>query len=55
MIRKDAVVDGAFFVAPVFNELILKGKRVGISRIDVKDYRPLKTKKQIDLYESEVK
>lgn len=55
MIRKDALVDGAFFVAPVFNELILKGKRIGISRIDVKDYRPLKTKKQLDLYELEAK
>jgi len=55
MIRKDALVDGAFFVAPVFNELILEGKRIGISRIDVKDYRPLKTKKQLDLYESEAK
>lgn len=53
MIRKDAVVDGAFFIAPVFNELILEGKKIGISRIEVNDYRPLKTKKQIDLYESD--
>ena len=53
MIRKDTVVDGAFFIAPVFNELILEGKKIGISRIEVNDYRPLKTKKQIDLYESD--
>lgn len=52
LIRKDTTVDDAFFIAPVFNELILKSEKVGIHRIGVNDYRPLKTQKQIDLYES---
>lgn len=52
LIRKDTTVDDAFFIAPVFNELILKSEKVGIHRIEVNDYRPLKTQKQIDLYES---
>lgn len=52
MIKKDTTVDGAFFIAPVFNELILESKKVGIHRIGVNEYLPLKTQKQIDLYEA---
>lgn len=51
MIRKDANVDGDFYVAPAFNEMILKQGRIGIREIDAKQYRPLKTEKQIYQFE----
>lgn len=51
MIRKDANVDGCFYVAPAFNELILKQGRIGIHDIDPKKYHPLKTERQVYQFE----
>jgi hypothetical protein len=47
-IRKDANVDGAFFIAPVFNEMILVQKRIGVYEINSSEYRPIKNDKQLD-------
>ncbi|EJL6474429.1 glycosyltransferase family 2 protein [Vibrio cholerae] len=51
MIRKDASVDGNFYIAPVFNELILKQKRVGHSVLDVENYKPIKNERQMYNFE----
>ena len=51
LIRKDAHVDGSFFVAPTFNELVLKQKKIGIKELDITKYFPLKTEQQIDQFE----
>jgi hypothetical protein len=48
LIRKDAHVNGSYFVAPIFNELVLKQKKVGIKELDITKYFPLKTEQQID-------
>lgn len=38
MIRKQASVDGKFYVCPVFNEMVLQNKLIGTYRIEKKDY-----------------
>jgi dTDP-glucose pyrophosphorylase len=43
LIRKNAHVGGAYFVAPVFNELVLKHKKIGVMKLAEDDYTPLKT------------
>lgn len=52
MIRKDAHVDGKFFISLTFNELILKDKRLGLTETDSRNYKPLKSRQQITAYES---
>jgi dTDP-glucose pyrophosphorylase len=51
MILKNAHTEGNFYIAPVFNEIILDQGAVGVSLIDKSRYKPLKTEKQIQLYE----
>ena len=51
MIRKDASVDGAFYVCPVFNELILGGRRVGTHHVDRERYFSLASLHGVDTYE----
>ncbi|MCA3174213.1 MAG: glycosyltransferase family 2 protein [Burkholderiales bacterium] len=51
MIGKGAVVDGKFYVAPTFNELILEQKSVGVFEIANDKYLPLKTERQIYHFE----
>lgn len=53
MIRKDVQVDGKFFISLTFNEMILKQKRLGLVQIEAKDYIPLKSQRQIAVYENE--
>ncbi len=50
MIRKDASVDGAFYVCPVFNELILLGRRIGTRPIERDAYFSLTSMHGVDLY-----
>jgi len=52
LIRKDASVDGTFFVAPVFNELILQLRSIGVYPIPATRYIPLKTEQQVWRYEA---
>lgn len=47
IIRKESHVNGKYYVAKTFNELILKQKQIGISKIETYQYRPLKTERQI--------
>lgn len=51
LIRKNASVNGKFYVAPTFNELVLKQGRVGVSDLDLNKYRPLKTERQVEQFE----
>jgi CTP:molybdopterin cytidylyltransferase MocA len=51
MIRKDASVDGAFYVCPVFNELVLTGRRIGTHHIDRDRYFSLTSMHGVDVYE----
>ncbi len=43
MIKKDARVNGLFYICPAFNELILRQKRIGVHRISKKMYHSLAT------------
>ena len=47
MIRKDAAVNGRYYICPVLNEMVLEQRRVGTFSIDTNQYRPLKTPRQI--------
>jgi dTDP-glucose pyrophosphorylase len=51
MILKNAHTEGNFYIAPVFNEIILANGSVAVSLIDKSQYNPLKTEKHILLYE----
>lgn len=51
MIRKDANVDGNFYVAPAFNEIILNQGKIGTVEIDTKRYHPLKTERQVHQFD----
>jgi NDP-sugar pyrophosphorylase family protein len=51
MIRKDASVDGAFYVCPVFNELVLAGRRIGTHHIERDRYFSLTSMHGVDAYE----
>lgn len=54
MIRKGASVNGAFFVCPSFNELILRSRRIGVFHIDREQYVSLATPQAIDDYEQQI-
>lgn len=51
MILKDAQVNGAFYVCPAFNELILRHARVGVHRIPREAYVSLATPQNLEEYE----
>ena len=51
LIRKDARVNGLFYICPAFNELILEHKSIGVHRVDSKAYCPLKSGRQIEQFE----
>jgi dTDP-glucose pyrophosphorylase len=46
-IKKDSSVDGKYYVAPVFNEMVLQQKKIGVYQLDANMYRPLKDEKQL--------
>jgi hypothetical protein len=52
MIRKSAHVNGSYYVCPVFNELILRRKRIGVFRIASSQYHPFKISRHLRDYES---
>lgn len=41
MIKKDAHVDGIFYICPTYNELILRQKNIGVHKVPRKCYRSL--------------
>jgi hypothetical protein len=51
IIKKDAHVEGYYFVAPTFNEMVLKQKKIGARELDVAKYFPLKTEQQVEQFE----
>jgi dTDP-glucose pyrophosphorylase len=51
MIRKDAHVNGQFYVCPAFNEMILRGARVGVARVGRDAYLSLATPQNVEEYE----
>jgi len=51
MIRKDANVNGQYYVCPAFNEMILRQQRIGVSRIQRDDYFSFATPQGVELYE----
>jgi hypothetical protein len=46
-IRKDAHVEGAFYVSPTFNELVLAQGMIGVHRIRANQYHPLKNRRRV--------
>ena len=52
LIRKDARVDGNFYICPAFNELILENLSIGVYQIESKFYHPLKTGRQVEQFET---
>lgn len=50
-IRKDSHHEGQYYVAPLFNELLLAGRKVGALSIEARHYMPLKSDKQIAVFE----
>lgn len=52
MIRKDARVNGVFYVCPAYNELILSGGNVGVSKIAKGDYVSLATPADVETYQN---
>jgi hypothetical protein len=53
MIRKDAQVDGRFYISLVYNELVLRQKRMGALEVESRCYHPLKSRRQVSSYESD--
>lgn len=51
MIRKGAAVNGAYYVCPAFNEMLLGQARIGITAIDPGLYHPLKTDRELSAFE----
>lgn len=51
MIRKDAHVNGSFFVCPAYNEMILKQARIGVFEIPRQAYRSLGTPQDVEQFE----
>lgn len=52
MIRKDASVNDAFYICPSLNELILQQRLIGTHLIEATQYKPLKTAKQVQQFET---
>jgi dTDP-glucose pyrophosphorylase len=51
MIRKDAHVDGNFYICPVYNEMILKQAKIGIARIAKDAYFSIATPSGVQAFE----
>jgi NDP-sugar pyrophosphorylase family protein len=52
MIRKDAQVDGMFFICPALNELVLEHCEIGVYPVEARQYHQLKTARQRDQFEA---
>jgi dTDP-glucose pyrophosphorylase len=53
MILKGASVGGLFYVCPAYNELILRNRRIGVHRIDKRQYVSLATPQNVQAFERE--
>ena len=52
MISKDAQVNGLFYICPVYNELILRQKKIGVQQVPKEAYRTLSTPADVNSYNS---
>jgi NDP-sugar pyrophosphorylase family protein len=52
LIRKDAQVNGLFYICPTFNELILRGQTIGVHPVNDRVYHPLKDERQVRQFET---
>jgi dTDP-glucose pyrophosphorylase len=52
MLFKNASFSGEFYVAPVYNELILGGKRVGVFPIDASQMHGLGTPEEVERFQA---
>jgi dTDP-glucose pyrophosphorylase len=50
-IRKNALSESPYFICPVFNELVLEQKKIGVYQIEKSAYKPFKTKHQIEQFQ----
>jgi dTDP-glucose pyrophosphorylase len=50
-IEKDANVNGLYFIAPTYNELVLENKNLGVTFIDISDYHSFYSPAKISEYE----
>jgi dTDP-glucose pyrophosphorylase len=50
MIKKDAQVNGRFYVCPAYNELVLRQRQIGVHQIPRKAYRSLATPADVQVY-----
>lgn len=50
MIKKDAQVNGLFYICPVYNELILRQRNIGVHIVSRKAYRTLATPADVHAY-----
>ena len=55
MIRKDAHVGGSFFVCPTLNEMVLRGRRVGIHTTTRERYMSLHDPQALSVFEEHLK
>jgi CTP:molybdopterin cytidylyltransferase MocA len=51
MIRKDASVEGAFYICPAYNELILRGLDIGVHHVARETYFSLSSMHGVNVYE----
>ncbi|MEN8211696.1 MAG: glycosyltransferase family 2 protein [Thermodesulfobacteriota bacterium] len=54
MIKKDASVNGSFFIAPSLNEMVLDKKRIGVYTIDNDKYHTFHSPQKINEYEKKL-
>ncbi len=54
-IRKDARVDGKFYICPCYNEMVLKQQKIGIFTIPRSEYFSLASPQGVEEYEKHVK
>lgn len=51
-VRKDARINGKFYICPTFNELVLEQLRIGVFDVESRAYNPLKSGRQIEQFET---
>ncbi len=51
MIRKDASIGGLYYICPSLNEVILEQGKIGTYQINLSQFHPLKTERQLNQFE----
>lgn len=53
IIRKDAMTNNSFYISSTLNEMILADAKIGAYEIRNEQYMPLKTSRQMDIFETQ--